>query len=547
MKILFDRFGGMRPAVEPHLLQLPEAQTALNALLETGAIEGLPGSAVVKSAGKNPLVTMWRYPSGPDNTNWFELSSAGSVVRSPIQGDVWDRIYYTDSFGAKYGPASLVMSGVSPPGTSYTLGMPTPTGTPDITAFTAGVTDFTESRAYLETFVSAYDEEGPPSPVGGSATVDPRSPVTVSGLNPAPTPPVGKTYNITKRRLYRTSVTDSGTAAFQLVVELPIATLSYVDSVPQANLGKTLETEGYYPPPDGAYGMTLTESGIMVLLKGNSVYLSENYLPHAYDPENVQQLQFKAVAAAAFGQALVVMTEGDLYVGAGSVPSGLSLSRLEDSQACLSAAGVVVTRGGAVYPSPDGLVAVGTDLSPQLVTKGMLTQNQWLAYNPSSFIASMQNGKYHAWFSGGAMGTGLLIIDPTGKTAPLVLGTQVSGQPVTAAWRDPASDTLYIARNNQIQKLLKTGSPQTYTWRSKEFRFPDPQLLSAFVVYGAAGNVTVRTYLDGTLWSTKTLPTGKVGRLPTGKRFTRFVVEIESNVKITEMRFAPSVAELFEQ
>jgi hypothetical protein len=535
----------MRQAIEPHLLQESEAQIASDTHLEGGAIEGLKGDVVLKALTKGTVNTLWKYPTSNPSNYWLEFTGRADVVRSPVIDDIYDRIYWTDTVGPKYAPASVVLSGASYPGSFYSLGMPSPTTLPTASGVTAGVTGSQEFRAYTETFVSAYGEESPNGPVSAVIDMDPTTSVTIGNLTPVPTPSGGKAWNITHRRLYRTSFTGGTSAGFQLVAQLPVATTSYTDSLAQSSLGATLSSEGYYPPPDGAYGMTVTESGVMVLLKDRDVHLSENSLPHAYDPDFTKRLQYKTVAAAAFEGALVVMTEGDLYVGNGTTPSTMLLTRIPDTQPCLSAAGVVVTRGGAYYPSPEGLIAIGTNFVPTLVTKGMFTRDQWLSYNPASFIAGLWDGKYRAYFKRADNSTGLLIIDPTGKTAPLVLGTQ-GASAVTAAHQDKTTDILYIARGGNIEAVGTSSTRKAWTWKSKEFRFPFSTILSAFVVYGDPGTLTFKTYLNGALWSTKVLPANKIGRIRTGRPGIRWSFEISGTTKVTEFRVAPSVEELFD-
>ena len=546
MRIRVDRFAGMRPRVEPHLLQDPEAQNILDAALETGAVAPAAGLSVVKALTKTTPQALFRINGTVEADHWLEFNQFTSVIRSPVIGDIHGRVYWTDANGARYAPQSLALSGGSFPGGSWSLGVPAPTAIPIAASFTAGVDPNLESRAYTETFVTAYGEEGPNGPVSAIYDVDPRDPVTVNTLTPVPTPPPGKAWNITHRRLYRTSFTGGISAAFQLVAELPVANLSFVDNVPQESLGKVLDSEGFDSPPDGAYGITVTESGMVVLLKDFEVYLSENSLPHAYNLDYVQRLQHRAVAAASFAQVLAVMTTGDLYVGQGLTPAGTQLVKIDGSQPCLSAAGVAVTRGGAYYPGPDGLNAIGTDMNPVLVTREMFTQQQWLALNPASFVATIENGRYRAWFTRQDGSRGQLIIDPTGRTAPLVMGTQKSGEHVSAAYRDPSSDIVYLASGTQLRRINKAPSTDPWTWRSKEFRFTQPVMLSAFLVRGEGSSLTFRAYRNGALYVTKTLPFGAVGRFPTSSRGERWVFEVTSSGKMTELVVAPSVEELFE-
>jgi hypothetical protein len=548
MRIQIGPFRGMRPAVEPHLLEPGEAQLALDTLIERGSLEGLPQPELLRNTTKPTVDTIWRLPGPNEQSYWLEFSGRANVIRSPVLNDIWDRIYWTDSTGARYAPSSLALSGPSFPGGSYSLGVPTPTNAPSVSA--APVTDFSqiESRAYVETFVTQFGEEGTNGPASPAIDVDPRLPVSISSLSPIPSPPAGKNWILTARRIYRTSFTGGLAAAFQLVTELPISQQSYVDTVSQSNLGRVLDTDGFDPPPDGAYGMTVTESGMVVLLKDRQVYFSQNYLPHAYDLEQAKSLQFKAVAVASFEQTLVVMTEGDLYVGAGSTPSGAQLMRLASSQPCLSAAGVVVTRGGAYYPSPIGMIAVSNDLRPVNITQGMLTQKQWLDYNPASFKCVLQNGRIHCYFVRQDETRGILILDPSGQSAPLVEGMQLPGQAVRAVYRDPSSDLTYLVQATDILRVPRTGIGRPWTWRSGEFRFRRPTMLSAAIVFGEGGPFVFRAYGNRQEVFTKSVSSQRAFRLPSGRRHQEWSFEVQAPAgsKVTELRIAPSIEELFD-
>lgn len=539
MRIQLGPFGGLRPALEPHLLGENEAQTALDARLETGALDGLPANTVLKPLTTAPVVTLWRYPHTLETNYWLEFIGRADVARSPVIGDVHDRIYWTDSGGAKYGPASVVLSGSSFPGAFYKLGVPLPTNV----IVATGTLALTETRAYRETFLTAYDEEGPAGPASNLIDIDPTKSVTLENLTPVPS---GQ-YNIDRRRIYRSIFTGATQGSWQLVDTIPVASDTYVDS--KTSTGAELSSDTFLPPPDGAFGLRITEGGVAIVLSGRQVHMSEPDLPHAFNPDYIQSLQYDPVAIACFGQMVVILTKGSPYVGAGIDPAGIQLSRIAESLPCLSYAGVVESKEGVLYPSVDGLVSIGTNGIPVLVTTGLITEAQWQAYNPASFIATLSNGRYVAHFTRTDGSTGVLMFDVSGRSAPMVEGSQLAGHPVTAAYLDQALGYAYVARNGNIERLEKVGAAGSYVWRSRNFRFPQPALMAAMAVFGDPGTVTVRFYADGVLRHSRQVkidsPGWKTVRLPSNGRFVEWSFQIEGSTKVTELRVAPSVQELF--
>ncbi|EIW6297102.1 hypothetical protein E9J43_005459, partial [Escherichia coli] len=124
--------------------------------------------------------------------------------------------------------------------------------------------------------VSAYGEEGPPGPESLEVTVGiPDTPVQLT-LSPVPL----QDANINRRRIYR-SVSGGGEADFLLVAELEASVLSYTDNIPAKNLGPSLATWDYLPPPENMTGLCLMANGIAAGFAGNEVMFSEAYLPYA--------------------------------------------------------------------------------------------------------------------------------------------------------------------------------------------------------------------------------------------------------------------------
>ena len=173
----------------------------------------------------------------------------------------------------------------------YRLGIPAPTAAPNISV--TGTDDGTTtqySTAYVYTFVSAYGEEGPPSPVTAVVNkVDAQS-VTMGGLETFPAGSAGRTNtNLAKKRIYRSN-TGSNTTAFQFVKEVTLATASTTDSVTNASLGELIPSTYWIAPPDeqtSLYpngqmkGLTALPNGIFAGFTGKRICFSERfYLMH---------------------------------------------------------------------------------------------------------------------------------------------------------------------------------------------------------------------------------------------------------------------------
>jgi len=530
-------FSGMKPIVNPILLDQGDAQLAQNVKLVSGAIAPLKGTTTLKATTTATPQTLYRYGTSATETNyWLEFADDVDVARSPIAADQWDRLYWTDGVAPKYSPNSLIVSGASYPGASYLLGVPASATAPVITSSTAPTQAVhTESRTYVVTFVSAYGEEGPPSPASNVVSVNNTLPVTIS----LPGNPGGN-RNLTLKRIYRSSATGSS-ALFQFVAEVPIANASYTDSKLQAELGEVLASEDWVPPPAGLKGLRMMANGVAVGFVGNTVYMSEPYLPHAWPHE--YPIDADIVGLATFGQTVVALTKTFPYVLQGVDPSAMSTTKLELRQACVSKRSIVETGEGVLYASPDGLVSIGGG-GVQLITQTSLSRDQWQAYKPDSFQAYLHNGRWHGFYNTGSQ-RGLLIFDFTGQGALMTVSNLGSGgaQPITAGFQDASTDTLYLVQGSNIVRF-DAGSALTYLWRSKVFRLPQQVNFSVAQVRASAYPVTLRVYADGALKLTKAVASADHFRLPAGFKALDWYVEIEGTAEINEFFMATSVAEL---
>ena len=450
---------GITPRVEPHLLPDEVAVVARDCHFDHGVISPLEEDV---SAGVIlPITpqTLFKY-----GQNWFAWSKIVEAINSPIAQDPYGRVYYTDGEYPKVTHFHIATGGVNKPTAWHRLGVPAPgvpVGVGAITPPDGGVNDDItddETRYYVDTYVTAMGEEGPPGPASGKVAI----PVPESTVTLALSPPQSQDNNITKRRVYR-SVSGGGLADYLLVSELPIAQASFVDGLADGELGPALETYDYAPPPAALRGLCQMANGMCAGFAGNSLYLCEPYLPYAWPEKYRLTTEHDIVAIAAIDTTLVIGTKGHPYLAQGVSPASVTNQKLSQlPQACISARSMVTMDGVVLYASPDGLVGVGAG-GGQVVTEQIITRKQWQAMNPETLRAWHHEGKYVAMTD-----THAFIFDP--KSGDL--------RELTNRWdaavSDMESDRLFVAKGTDLQ-VWRGGSAGNgqFVWRSKLFMMPD--------------------------------------------------------------------------
>jgi hypothetical protein len=529
-------FAGLKPILDPLLLQQPDAVTANNVRLISGALEPLKNWTTLKALTKTAPQTIWRYGNSTTETEyWLEFLTDTDVLRSPIAADTYGRVYWTDGGVPKYAPNNLVLSTSSYPGGSYTLGVPQPAAAPTISSFTAPPNaSSSETRIYVYTYVSAYGEEGPPSAASGSVTLDPSSSAGLSGMSVAPS----GAYNITSKRIYRSS-TVGASAQFQFVAEIPVANTTYTDSKSQAALGEVLPSADWVAPPSGLKGLKALSNGAAIGFKDNTAYLSEPNLPHAWPHQ--YPIEDTIVGIGVFRQSAVLLTTGKPYLMSGADPQAMTVERMELPQACVSKRSIVDTGDGVLYASPDGIVSISS-AGIDVVTKGLLSREQWLAYNPASMIAAVHDNKYHVAYQTSGGTRGMMTFDFSGQGASFTTNQVNTATAVTAMYSDPRSDILYLARGTDIVRF-NAGSSMTYTWRSKKFRAPFAMNFGKGQVV-ADSAVTLRVIGDGVQRFEKVVSNSNQFNLPSGFRALDWELEVVGDSRLTQLSIATSAEEM---
>lgn len=540
MKLQHSAFRGELPVLDARLLPENNAQVARNLYLRRGTLkpEKAPGAVAGLPSVADPA-TLYRYPNGNGGAGfWFVwgLGKQVDIVKSPLANDEWSRLYWTGDGPPKIAGIDVATSGSGPyPGAAYGLGIPAPSSAPQVAAPSNRVStgdwpDTVLDTAYVVTAVSAYGEEGPPSPPSAAIARWDMVDGAPAGGNVAVTlPPIpGGSLNLTAKRLYRV---ESG-GMHQFVAEVSPATGGYVDSVPSDSLGRALPSTEWDGPDPRMTGLTALPNGILAGFFENTLCFSEAYLPHAWPTGYQLAFPDDIVAIASTSSGLVVVTEGQPHLVSGSSPEAMAQIELDVNQTCLSRRSLVDMGEYALYASPDGLVAAaGRDA--RVATREVLSREQWQALKPETIHAYRYDGRYLAFYDGGCFvfspGEGIEFFD-------------IEAQ---GGYYDIADDTLYLIQAAGITAWGQ-GNPLTYVWRSRLHEVPPGSAgFSAAKVIARDYPVTLRLFADGVKALEHNVTDAQMFRLPAGYTLSRdWQIEIEGTREVQSVQIASSPGEL---
>lgn len=547
---MLTQFGGIFPRFSPEKLPESGAQVAQNTDLHTGSIAPFKqlGVAVALATTRPILQTayLWRVN---DIEYWFRFQHEVELARSPVADDENKRIYWTgdnrfvDGSNEAYPQMSYTpiayTGGTDYPQNSYRLGVPKPS-LPVSTQVTGSTTqpELAEFRSYVRTYVTEVGEEGPPSEPTVQLSVAPGQSVNITGLGLNAGD--GTARNITLQRIYRTNTGNYG-AAFQFVAEIPIASTTYSDTILSAALVEALPSTDWAPPPAGLRGLRLMANGVMVGFRGNEVYFSEPYMPHAWPARYRLTVDYPIVALGSYDTTIVVATKGRPFVITGSHPDSMSQRELDLIEPCVSMRSMASMGHGVVYASRNGLVYVGAGTA-RLITGGAVTRNEWLSFDPYTLRACEYRQMYIGFHGANANSGGGFFINPLAPDGGII----TFDLKAMAVHRDPLNENLYLldwAKN--IRQFEGSNDPMTATWKSKVMELDRPAQFSTLRVETIApGTTTVKLYGDGVLRSTTTITTDKPKRLPSVGRFRRWEVEVITTGIVRSVSIAESVAEV---
>ena len=369
--------------------------TTPGALLGVGTvIAGVTSSQLATTTFTNPIALASNTPY------WI-----GITVSQTIQ------VQEADTFNASVQFNNTFSNG--PPGFAPAV---TP-GQPDLVIFAnlSISVAIVEARTYVYTYVSAYGEEGPPSPPtllngwsNGTWTVTPTlPPATYFGGNGL--------GNIAFLRIYRTVVSAAGAATYFFVADISIGSTdpdaiaavandplvngvgclspraTYTDNQLDSTVALNLQmpSTNYFAPPTNMQGITVMPNGMYVGFINNQIWFSVPYLPHAWPPGFVYTVDFPVIGLGVTSGALVAVTGSTAWIFNGTSPASLSQVKCMLPAPCTSRGSILSTDIGVYYHSIEGLIQIQNAPPAANATLLWITREKWDALTPQLYTRAM--------------------------------------------------------------------------------------------------------------------------------------------------------------
>lgn len=420
------------------------------------------------------------------------------------------------------------------------------------------------ATSYVYTFVNDLGWESAPSPV--SATIVRPDGVSVAVVTATAIPSgVSSAYQIETKRIYRAVTGNTGTD-FLFVAEIALATASYSDTLTDAALGESLESDDWDLPPDDLKGLIALPNGILAGFRRNQLCFSVQNRPHAWPGVYRLNTDTDIVAIGNIDTTVVIGTESFPYLAIGSDPAAYSMTKLEVPQACVSKRSLAYLTGiGVVFASPDGLIAVAGNGIVRNLTKNTFTRRQWQALRPTSILGVAHDDSYFFWYETAVSGErGGYVLD-AGQDG---FGLVPLSFHATAAHADPLTDALYLVLDDSDEPdsvYLPTSSTQPtptgtqihmfdsptgsgamrYQWRGKLHLLPRPTtFMVAKVEAQDYTNLVMKLYADGVAFYEDSPVNDEPFTLPAVDTYREFEIELIGTSRVRQVQVAEQVEEL---
>jgi hypothetical protein len=361
-----------------------------------------------------------------------------------------------------------------------------------------------ETRAYLYTYVSSFNEEGAPSP----ATVlsgNPTGTWAITVYSPSNVQSANK--SLAYVNIYR-SVTDSSGSStfFQVAEKLPItspsAPILFEDSLTDGQIANNLilATTVNTGPPIGLDNVVWMANGILAgSANEREIWFSTAFQPWAWPATFALTVDFPVVGMSAIGSMLNILTEGQPFIAAGTTPDTMTIGKITANEPCVSRGSIFPAGEGVYYASPNGLILLNTNGTIN-TTQFAMEREFWQSLSPEQW-ASGRLGLSYTAFIKGSMDTddpNGLVLDHLEKNVPCSL-LQVlieSGETLENLYWDMTSGQLFMIHGGIAGAGVRWWMPPATTteyappygqlypwiWKSKKFRLPIPGQFKAFKI-----------------------------------------------------------------
>jgi hypothetical protein len=434
-----------------------------------------------------------------------------------------------------------------------------------------------ETRAYIYTYVSAYSEEGAPSP---ATVADGQTTGTWVITMTCPTAAQMQGRNLTHMRLYRTVTDASGNTSYFQVIEVAITTagavVTYNDSFEDSDItaNKPLDTVDYTAPPADLQGVVMMANGIAAGWSNErEIWFSAAYLLHAFPGVYALSVDYPVVGLTPNGSSLNIVTAGSPSIATGVTPDTMTIGKVVANEPCISRGSVVGSGEGAYYASPNGYILL-TSGGTLNVTGALMDKEFWNALQPQNFATGIYGKTLVGFIKGSGDGeeNGVVIDYGAGtdssKNVPFTYINTMF--PLVNVYNDELSGQVFYITDNQVMQWNPPngGTLWPYVWRSKIFRFTAPQQFKAFEVYydippevtvtpgvrntdqaqvydQATQLLIVRIFGDGDLLVVREIQrSGETLLIPGGSKWTMIEFQLEGQVNVGLFKMASSVKEL---
>lgn len=465
------------------------------------------------------------------------------VVGTDSDGSDLGRVYPTVS---KYGDVlhQPVQSDLHVDGAHVTADQINKTSTPNVTFTihydTSRASDYKIERSYIYTFLTAFDEEGPPSAASAVVSVDPSQNCVVTGFDTS----VSGDYNITKIRLYRTVVDSNGYTQYLYVTEQDIGTTTFTDTLKDSQTGErcpsiddnlTANSRWIAPPSDLA-GLVEMPGGFLAGFSGNDVYFSVPWYPHAWPLKYRRTVDSPVKAMGVTENSLIVMHDEGVRVLTGFDPESIGETDGTLMQPCSSKRSVVQVSGVLLYACPDGLVGYKGGVG-ELLTREWYTEDQWADISPTTMFATVHDETYYAWTD-----TSQIIFSfREGRRALTTTDETANG-----LYTDESTDTMYVIQGTNLMEWEGGTNNLQMTWKSKLFQLSRPEFPMAALVNAESYTVapTFNFYANGTLVKAIAFTSDEARLLPDMRREYEWEFEIVSTSTINEIIVADDIGDI---